>query len=125
MPPTTLTDEQLNAAVAEKVMGCRDEKFPSTQRHGLINVMHWIPGWRWPSGKLDRKDNWSPATNASHDYEVLVYVREHGTAYEKTSMHFALYDMWKARAFGGRGFVMAYLSGDYARAALSAQEAKT
>ena len=113
MPPTPLKDSELNAASAEMMGWWKHEVF-----------------WYKPVGDREARyahdiDGWSPATNASHDYEVLVYVRATWDFDERLVFALALRDLDDGRTPSPlklRGVGYSYTVGDYARAARSAVE---
>ncbi len=121
----TMTNEQIDVAAAVDVMGwsVRHAFAPPapTPEFEMFDV--GIVVWRCAEQLVP--EAWSPSTNPAHDYEVLVYVREHWGGEDTCLVREALTLSWERRwaERGGKlacGSIM-YEPGDYARAAIAAQ----
>ena len=115
-----MSDNELNRKAAELVMG-----------YTLIHGKWYDTNSGKHNTMFDVAHNWSPSTNAQHDYEVLCKVREMGFE-PMCGIRDALVSQWQGRISEEEKtmtydwytpLVLNYQPGDYARAALQVLEA--
>jgi hypothetical protein len=120
-------NRELDALVAEKVMGWERRNVAhrsGTSLYGFTKAV--TSAWVGQDGQpVCALDEWEPTTDIRDDYEVLVKVRETWGKEEREQVFKYAQAEW-ANRFGWRippwmgQEVMAYLPGDWSRAALKA-----
>ncbi len=118
---TALTDEELDRRVATDVMEwetCNDPKCGGCDAP-VCNLGMGL----WKVLNPDTGEFFCPSTNASHDYEVLCYVRETWSKLEQWSFATALLGNLSRVKNEACPVCVNYRPGDYAKAAGAALEA--
>jgi len=117
-----MTDLELDAWAAEKVMGWERARYEDDDKYAWWCDAISGPWFPVTDDDVDEPPAWSPTRRADHDYLVLEKLRKERTGMEMVRMATVIWRLWKVRA--EMDPILMYKPGDYTRAAYAAMEGK-